>query len=62
MMEELSTLATGFEVDGGLLRYQVSVSNSFKELLFPSPTHRKIIQSSGDEITRKWTILNSLFH
>jgi len=23
MMEELSTLATGFEVDGGLLRYQV---------------------------------------
>ena len=24
MMEELSTLATGFEVDGGLLRYQVS--------------------------------------
>ena len=53
MMEELSTLATGFEVDGGLLRYQVSVSNSFKELLFPSPTHRKIIQSSGDEITRK---------
>ena len=25
MMEELSTLATGFEVDGGLLRYQLYV-------------------------------------
>ena len=25
MMEELSTLATGFEVDGGLLRYQLYI-------------------------------------
>ena len=27
MMEELSTLATGFEVDGGLLRYQVTLES-----------------------------------
>ena len=25
MMEELSTLATGFEVDGGVLRYQLYI-------------------------------------
>jgi hypothetical protein len=32
MMEELSTLATGFEVDGGLLRYQVqSFRNTLRE-------------------------------
>ena len=33
MMEELSTLATGFEVDGGLLRYQVSNLDGDKVLM-----------------------------